>query len=833
MGSVSCSMCKTEVQMVDGPTMCTSCGFTILPEGHPASEAPPAAAEPAAQEPAVPLELSAWRGLAKHQAAADGTPSVAEAVAEPVAATVEPVEEPAPRPVARSVTQRLAKPSMQPLADSIEALPAAPPAPRPAAKRSAPPEPATEVEAPAPESRPTPPPEAQVRTIVGQSVHKTTSPWEGFHHLGRDGLKCAAAGAIYLLVALTFLAIVCRPFSPKAWALTTFVVMQGFSALVFAGTRWLNRHGRHDDVEQMIFWLATPLLPCLGFNAGILSIHSVVIGAVCTALVVVNGVLLHHRIAAPLPAGPARALQYVAPGMLAAAGLVPLLGAFPPLAACVVAALLWRGQVLITKRAPDQSPQPYLVLKVSLLLLAGALAATVALTRGAWHHGASSLTVWGLFLTSLVLIFRDYCRNDPHALPDEYKPLLDPAVGAGLLAGFAATLGDPVGMVVTGGIAGAALVRESLRRARALLILPALAISLGIYAWLPDPRALGMQSLRVVLPPAIEKLTGASHLTSLAIYFAPWAIALAVAWALLIRRGHAAHARVVGACALPATVAACAGMVLGATQHWLLGASLAATSGALIVCGLLARQAVAVLPGALGLLCGVGAAAFALQLPYPLIELALTLTMLGVLLALGAATPYSSDFVRGVARRWVDASTLFVLTAIPVAASAYHFAFPSDLTTIGNEAAIGLLAFFVAHAWRRPEAAVVAAALFGRACTGLLALRFPNLTPVQAVQVFGGVSALPVVLWCLAPLFPLDRRIVPPAPPGAMAALLSVWAIQAFAGWKYWRNLIGIEKEIPTLVTTAGFVLVPWIAAIVVGLCVGHGRRRAARPVAS
>jgi hypothetical protein len=824
MGTVACSMCKCEVTMVDGPTMCTSCGFTILPE----EAAAPVEAEPVAPQSSDPRDLAAWSGLAKHRPATEGQQPLADSISamparpfapvepvEPAPAPppAEPIEAPAPRPATRSITRTFQKPKAAPAAEPAAA-------------------PADGAEAPAGAARPVLPPEAQVRTIVGQSV-QTTSVWHSFQTLGRDGLQCAAVGGIYALVALTFLAIVFRPFSPKAWAATVFVELQLFSALAFAAARYLNRHGRHDDVEQMLHWLAAPLLPFLALSAGMVTLHLPIAGAVATALVVANGVLLHRRLVPTLPSGPARALEFIGTGLLAAAGLAPLLGAFPPLGACAVAALLWQGQVLLTRRTETERPQPYPVLKVSLLLLGSALFATVGLTRGAWQHGGGALPVWGMFLTSMVLIVRNYCRTDPSALPAEYAPLLEPSVGAGLVAGFAMTLGDPVGMAVTGAIAGAATLRESIRRGRALLILPAIAISLGIYAWLPDPRSMGLTSLRSVVPPLIERFAGASHWTALAIFFAPWAIALAAAAALLARRGHHAHARVVGTCALPAALATCAGMLLGATSHWMVGTSLATASAALLVCGLLARQAIAVLPAALGLLLGVGAAAFSLKLPYAQIELALTLTMLATLLSLGAVQRHASDFVLGFTRRWVDFATLFVMTAIPVAASAYQFTLPSEMTTVSNEVAIGLLAFFVAHAWHRPEAALVASGLFGRACLGLLAFRFPGWSAVEAVQFVGAASALPVVLWCLTPLFPLDRRVIPVAPPGALATLFSVWTVQAFAGWKYWRGLIGIEKDVRTLVITAAFVVVPWIAAIVVGLCVRPPRRRAPTPTAT
>jgi hypothetical protein len=264
-----------------------------------------------------------------------------------------------------------------------------------------------------------------------------------------------------------------------------------------------------------------------------------------------------------------------------------------------------------------------------------------------------------------------------------------------------------------------------------------------------------------------------------------------------------------------------------------MGASLAATGALLLVCGVLASQLLAVIPGSIGLLFGVGAAAAAAGFSPAAIELALALTVLAVLLELGAIMHDSTEFARSFSRRWVDAATLFVMTAIPVALTADSLRLPSDPTTIGNELALAALSFFVAHAWRRPEAALVASALIGRACLGFLALRLPNETALRSLEIVAGAGAIPVVLWFLTPLVPLARRVVPAARPGVLWTLLGVWTIQGFGAWKYQSAIVGIEKDVPALVTLLACAVTPWLLAVVAGLRIGARRRGASPAVAA
>jgi hypothetical protein len=324
-----------------------------------------------------------------------------------------------------------------------------------------------------------------------------------------------------------------------------------------------------------------------------------------------------------------------------------------------------------------------------------------------------------------------------------------------------------------------------------------------------------------------------THFPAYALCLAPWTIALVAAHAFLVHRGRDREAHIVGPCALPATLFTCAGMLLVSTRHWLMGSSLAVLCAALVACGLFSRQMFAVIPGSVGLLFGVGAAASTAYFSYAAIELLLALAVLATLLVLGATTKRSTEFVRSFSRRWVDAATLFVLTAIPVAASSYRFRLPTDPMAIANELALGVLAFVVAHAWRRPEAAAVAAGWMGRATLAFIAHRLPDVSAVHGLQILAGVSVLPVLLWSLMPLVPLERRIVAAKSPGVLWALVSVWTIQAFGAWKHGRHLTGIENDVRALVTTLLLLLVPWIAAVIVGLRVGAPRRSATPAVAA
>ncbi len=260
-----------------------------------------------------------------------------------------------------------------------------------------------------------------------------------------------------------------------------------------------------------------------------------------------------------------------------------------------------------------------------------------------------------------------------------------------------------------------------------------------------------------------------------------------------------------------------------------MGAALAAFGVAVAASGLLAGRLVVVAAGSAGLLYGVGAAVLAAGLPQLAAELALALAVVASVVALGAAAR-ATDSIATAVRRWVDGATLFACVALPVGLSPYRFRLPTEPLAIANELVLGVLVFLLAYAWRRREATLAAAALFGRGCLALVALRAPGLSAAHAMQSFAAASALPVALWLLASSLRLERRVDPAFRPGVLWSLLPVLAIQAFGAAEYGRGLAGLERDVPTLVVTGLAVLAPLVAAGVIGAKLGVVRRVAIAP---
>jgi hypothetical protein len=264
------------------------------------------------------------------------------------------------------------------------------------------------------------PADAARTRVVGHSVGRR-SVWQSLHLSGRDGAHCAFALGAYVLLAMVFLAIGYRPMGPKAWAISTFVVLQGLAALLVGAAHYVNRRGLVAETERALLWIAAPLFPCVAFNASVVTMHSTVGGVVATLFVVAGAFVLHRRLALELGSGPGRALLVAATGLLATTGLAPLLGAFPPLVACAVAVLLWTGRVFVTKApeavaatgegAEPASTRNGMVLETCALLLLSAFTATVSLTRGARYYGAAALPVWGMFLSSPRVICKGWCAS--------------------------------------------------------------------------------------------------------------------------------------------------------------------------------------------------------------------------------------------------------------------------------------------------------------------------------------------------------------------------------------------------------------------------------------
>jgi hypothetical protein len=818
MDAATFAICRCDGPAVEHPTLCQKCGFTRFP-GETGATAE-------AQVETVDLATAPPRRIFEPTFAPVETAEVVEPVAAVAAvAAVEPAAPPAPPRAAAPPPRAAAPPPRAPTPTPAPRVPTSP-SPRPAPERT---------RVAVPEAAPEP---ARPK-VVGHSVGRR-SLWQSLHLSGRDGAHCAFALGAYVLVAMTFLAIGFRPMGPKAWAFSTFFVLQGLAALLVGAALYVNRRGLVAETERALLWITAPLLSCVAFNASVVTMHSTAGGVVATLFVVATAVVLHRKLARELGHGPGRALLVAATGLLATTGLAPLLGAFPPLVACAVAVLLWTGRVFVTKApeavaetgegAEPASTRNGMVLETCALLLLSAFTATVSLTRGARYYGAAALPVWGMFLSSLVLVCKGWCASEEAVLPGWLRRSLDVVVDLGLAAGFALTFGDPVGMLVTGAIAGAGLLRDSLRRQRPLLVLPALAIFVAIYAYLPDPLSIGAQTLRSIVPARIAASTGSTSWSAYALYFAPWAIAMVGAATWLARRGHARHALFAGIWAALASGATCAGLLLGANRHPAMGVALTVVGVAIGASGLLTGRLAVVAAGSTALLYGVGASVLAAGRPHAAAELALALTVVGVLVTLGVVARGAAAAVATAVRRWIDGATLFTCVAIPVGLSAYRFRLPTETLTIANEFALGLLIFVLAGAWRRREATLAAAALFGRGCFALLALRAPGISAAQALQSFAAVSALPVVLWMAMSSLRLERRVDPAFRPGVLWVLLPVLAIQGFGAAEFGRGLVGIEHDPTALAITAVAVLAPIVAAVVAGVRLGAVRRAALAP---
>jgi len=674
---------------------------------------------------------------------------------------------------------------------------------------------------------PVEPLEPPAKRIVGHTA-ELRSLHKSLHFTGREGLLCLGAFGAYAVVALTFLAIVSGPFTGASWAMALFVVWQGFAALLFAGARWLNRRGLVEDVERAGLWLSALLLPGLALGAGAVMLHSLVAGLFAAALLAADAWLVHGRLAMRLPAGPARTLKLSATGLVATAAIAPLAGALPALVSGAVALLLGSGERLLVRRAEGDVLLPAATrLRISALLLLGALAATMNLTRGAWELGAVAHAAWGMLLTSLVLVFRECCAADPELLPPDARRMLPAATCGGVVAGFALTFGEPLSMLLTGAIAAVALLRASLRHERPALLVPAFAVAVAAYAWLPDPWSVGADSLRLRLVPWIATFTGGSEWATWSLWFAPCAALLVVGYGLLAQRGRAVHARVVAAVAMPAVLAVGAGLLASALQHASLGVALAGLGVAGCWCGQLARKTLPVAFGSVALLLGVGAAAAALKLQHAGIELALALAVLGGVATHAALARGASDFAKACARRWVDGATLFGLVAIPVAWSAVSLRYPHDVATAANEIGLALLAFALGRAWRRPEPAIVAGVLVGRAAVGLIELGGREVAALQGLQIVAAASALGALLTLLTGYVPLERRVLPRRSSRLLAGLLCVLAIVGVGCVRYGRSLVGIGQDVPGLVITSLAVLLP-LAAVVLAARLADARGEAA-----
>ena len=831
MDAATFAICHCDGPAVEQPTLCVRCGFTRFPPQEAAAAevaAAPAAAAAAPEKASEPEQPIGW-AFAKQVEEAERAAGETAAPVAPTApaALVAPVAPAAPAaPVARA-------------APVAPARRAAPVAPAKRAVRAAPAAPVAPQEPVAAPVAPAAPADGTRTRVVGHSVG-TRSLWQSLHLSGRDGAHCAFVLGAYVLLSMVFLAIGYRPMGPKAWAISTFVVLQGLAALLVGAAHYVNRRGLVAETERALLWIAAPLLTCVAFNASVVTMHTTVGGVVATLFVVASGFLLHRKLALELGPGPERALLVAATGLLATTGLAPLLGAFPPLVACAVAVLLWTGRVFVTKRADatageeeDASSRNGMVLEISALLLLAAFTATLSLTRGARYYGAAALPVWGMFLSSLVLVCKGWCASEEAVLPDRVRRYLDLSVDLGLLAGFALTCGDPVGMLVTGALSGATLLRGSLRRQKPLLVLPALAVFVAIYSWLPDPFTVGAHTLRSVLPTRIAAATGASQWSAYALYFAPWAIAMVGAYTWLARRGHSTHALFTGIWAALASGATCAGLILGANRHPAMGVALAVVGAAIGASGVLTGRLLVVAAGSAGLLYGVGAAVLAAGLPYVAAQAALALTVVVALVALGVVARSASASVATAVRRWVDAATLFALTAIPVGLMPYRFHLPTEPLAIANELVLGVLVFVLAAAWRRRELTLGAAALFGRSCLALIALRAPGISTAHALQSFAAASALPIVLWMALASLRLERRVDPGFRPGVIGTLLPVLAIQGFGAAEFGRGLIGLQHDVPALVITGVAILTPIAAAIVAGIKLGVVRRSGFAPAGS
>jgi len=822
MDAATFAICHCDGPAVEHPTLCVRCGFTRFPpQEGPAEEvaaAPAAAAAPApASEPDQPIGWAFAKQVEEAELVAKEAtaPPVAPVASVAPAPRVEPIAPVAPAAAVAPVAPARRAAPVVPVKRAVRAAPSAPIAPpEPVAAPVAPPAPA----------------DATRTRVVGHSVGRR-SLWQSLHLSGRDGAHCAFALGAYVLLAMVFLAIGYRPMGPKAWAVSTFVVLQGLAVLLVGAAHYVNRRGLVAETERALLWIAAPLLTCVAFNASVVTMHSTVGGVVATLFVVASGFVLHRKLALDLGPGPGRALLVAATGLLATTGLAPLLGAFPPLVACAVAVLLWAGRVFVTKRADGTAGEEGapsrngMVLEISALLLLAAFTSTLSLTRGARYHGTAALSVWGMFLTSLVLVCKGWCASEEAVLPDRVRRYLDLSVDLGLLAGFAFTLGDPVGMLVTGALFGGTLLRGSLRRQKPLLVLPAFAVFVAIYSWLPDPLTIGAQTLRDVVPTRIAATTGVSSWSAYALYFAPWAIAMVGAYTWLARRGHAAHALFTGIWAALASGATCAGLILGANRHPAMGAALAVVGAAIGASGLLTGRLLVVAAGSAGLLYGVGAAVLAAGQPYVAAQAALALTVVAALVALGVVARSASASVATAVRRWIDAATLFALTAIPVGLVPYRFRLPTEPLAIANECVLGVLVFVLAAAWRRRELTLGAAALFGRACLALLALRAPGISAAQALQSFAAASALPIVLWMALASLRLERRVDPTFRPGVLGTLLPVLAIQGFGAAEFGRGMLAFQHDVPALVVTGVAILAPIAAAIVTGIKLGVVRR--------
>ncbi|HZO08819.1 MAG TPA: hypothetical protein VFC77_05540, partial [Myxococcota bacterium] len=178
-------------------------------------------------------------------------------------------------------------------------------------------------------------------------------------------------------------------------------------------------------------------------------------------------------------------------------------------------------------------------------------------------------------------------------------------------------------------------------------------------------------------------------------------------------------------------------------------------------------------------------------------------------------------------------ATLFALTAIPVGLVPYRFHLPTETLAIANELVLGVLVFVLASAWRRRELTLGAAALFGRSCLALIALRAPGISTAHALQSFAAASALPIVLWMALASLRLERRVDPGFRPGVIGTLLPVLAIQGFGAAEFGRGLIALQHDVPALVITGVAILTPIAAAIVAGIKLGVVRRSGFVPAGS
>jgi cytochrome c-type biogenesis protein CcmH/NrfF len=361
------------------------------------------------------------------------------------------------------------------------------------------------------------------------------------------------------------------------------------------------------------------------------------------------------------------------------------------------------------------------------------------------------------------------------------------------------------------------LLRTSLRHERPALLVPAFGVAVAVYAWLPDPWSAGADSLRHRLVPWLATLTGGSEWATWSLWFAPCAALFVVAYGFLVQRERTVHARVVAAIAAPAGLAVAAGLLLSSLHHASLGVALAGLGAASCWCGQLARRTLPVAFGSVGLLVGVGAAGAALQLPHVAIGLALALAVIASVVTHAFLARGASHFAQACARRWVDGATLFGLVAIPVAWSVASLRYPHDVVTAANELALALLAFVLARAWRRPEPAIVAGLLVGRAGVGLLELGGRNVAALQGLQIVAAIAALPALMTFALACVPLERRLLPRPPSSVVAGVLAVLTIQGVACVRYGRSLVGIGQDVPQHVITSLAVLLPLVAVVIAG----------------